>query len=252
MSTPSAWSLSVDQERIGWLTVDKPGSSANTLGRAGLNELRQQLDSAAAHSLKGLVIRSSKPSGFMAGADIREFSNAESQASMREVIALGQGLFERIEALPCPVVAALHGFALGGGLELAMACHYRVAVGDSKLSLGLPEVQLGLHPGFGGTVRSVRLLGVRPAMQLMLTGRPVRADQALKLGLVDRLVGSTAELESAARELIGAAPPRHRPPLAERCLSLPGIRALLRPALLRQLAARARRDHYPAPYAIVD
>ncbi|HEY1725459.1 MAG TPA: 3-hydroxyacyl-CoA dehydrogenase NAD-binding domain-containing protein [Steroidobacteraceae bacterium] len=252
MSTPSAWSLSVDDQRIGWLTVDKPGTSANTLGRAALNELRQQIESAADQPLTGLVIRSGKPSGFIAGADIREFSSAESDATMREVIALGQDLFARIEALPWPVVAALHGFALGGGLELAMACHYRVAVGDSKLSLGLPEVQLGLHPGFGGTVRSVRLLGVRPAMQLMLTGRAVRADQALKLGLVDRLVASNAELDDAARDLIRTRPARHRPALLERCLSLPGIRSLLRMVLLRQVAARARRDHYPAPYAIVE
>jgi 3-hydroxyacyl-CoA dehydrogenase/enoyl-CoA hydratase/3-hydroxybutyryl-CoA epimerase len=252
MSTPSAWTLNVDEERIGWLTVDKPGSSANTLGRAGLYELRQQIELAAGQSLKGLVIRSTKPSGFMAGADIREFSSAESDATMREVIALGQDLFARIEALPCPVVATLHGFALGGGLELAMACHYRVAVGDAKLSLGLPEVQLGLHPGFGGTVRSVRLLGVRPAMQLMLTGRSVRAAQALKLGLVDRLVATIVELESAARDLIRKPPARHRPSLSERCMSFPVIRPLLRLALLRQVAARARRDYYPAPYAIVD
>ena len=110
---------------------------------------------------------------------------------------------------PYPTVAAIHGFALGGGLELALACRYRVAVGDSKLTLGLPEVQLGIHPGFGGTVRSVRLLGVRAAMSLMLTGRSVRADRALKIGLVDRLVSSRAELDEAARA-DHPAPPRRR------------------------------------------
>ncbi len=87
-------------------------------------------------------------------------------------------------------MAAIHGFALGGGLELALACRYRVAVGDERLQLGLPEVQLGIHPGFGGSVRAVRLIGVRPAMQLMLTGRPVRADKAARIGLVDRLVSA--------------------------------------------------------------
>ena len=121
---------------------------------------------------------------------------------------LGQRICSRIEALPCPTVAAIHGFALGGGLELALACRYRIGVGDSKLALGLPEVQLGIHPGFGGTVRSVRLLGVRPAMGLMLTGRTVRADQALKLGLLDRLVATVAELAPAARQIIRDAPQR--------------------------------------------
>src|SRR6202011_938392 len=97
-------------------------------------------------------------------------------------------------------IAAIHGFALGGGLELALACRYRVAVEDERLSLGLPEVQLGIHPGFGGTVRSVRLVGVRPAMQMMLTGKPVRADKALRIGLVDKLV-SAQELRQAAKDI---------------------------------------------------
>src|ERR1019366_3103112 len=132
-----------------------------------------------------------------------------------------------------PTVAAIHGYALGGGLELVLACRYRIAVGDARLALGLPEVLLGVHPGFGGTVRSVRLLGVRPAMSLMLTGRSVRADQALKLGLVDRLVANVQDLSAAARQIIAAAPPPHRPPLLERALSWPGVRALLRPVLLR-------------------
>ena len=117
-------------------------------------------------------------------------------------------MFDRLEALPCPSVAAIHGFALGGGLELALACHYRVGVNDERLALGLPEVQLGIHPGFGGTVRSVRVAGVRTAMQLMLTGKPLRADKALAAGLLDRLVPE-AELRAAARAL-ALAPPRRR------------------------------------------
>ena len=100
-------------------------------------------------------------------------------------------MLDRLEALPCPTVAAIHGFALGGGLELALACRYRVAVGDERLSLGLPEVLLGIHPGFGGTVRAVRLAGVRPAMEMMLTGKSVRADKALRIGLVDKLVADS-------------------------------------------------------------
>ena len=252
MTDPTACSFDVDADNVGWLTLDKPGSSANTLGSAVLLDLQRGLEAAQRRSLRGLVIRSGKPSGFIAGADIREFTRFESEAAALELITLGQRICARIEALPYPTVAAIHGFALGGGLELALACDYRIAVGDSKLALGLPEVQLGIHPGFGGTVRSVRLLGVRQAMNLMLTGRTVRADQALKLGLVDRLVADTAALEAAARQIIRATPPRHRPPRLERALSLPGVRALLRPVLLRQVASRARPEHYPAPYAIID
>jgi 3-hydroxyacyl-CoA dehydrogenase / enoyl-CoA hydratase / 3-hydroxybutyryl-CoA epimerase len=252
MTDPTACSFDVDADNVGWLTLDKPGSSANTLGSAVLLDLQRGLEAAQRRSLRGLVIRSGKPSGFIAGADIREFTRFESEAAALEFITLGQRICARIEALPYPTVAAIHGFALGGGLELALACDYRIAVGDSKLALGLPEVQLGIHPGFGGTVRSVRLLGVRQAMNLMLTGRTVRADQALKLGLVDRLVADTAALEAAARQIIRATPPRRRPPRLERALSLPGVRALLRPVLLRQVASRARPEHYPAPYAIID
>src|SRR5690606_35907513 len=130
----------------------------------------------------------------------------------------GQQVVNRLAALPCPTVAAIHGFALGGGLELALACRYRVAVGDERLSLGLPEVQLGIHPGFGGTVRSVRLLGVRPAMEMMLTGRPVRAEKALRIGLVDRLV-SAAELNAAARTIVLSKPLPRRAPFPEALMS---------------------------------
>jgi len=160
-------------------------------------------------------------------------------------------VFDRLEALPCPTVAAIHGFALGGGLETALACRYRVAVADERLALGLPEVQLGLHPGFGGTVRSVRLLGVRPAMQLMLTGKPLRAKKALQLGLVDRLV-SEPELRAAAREFVLKAPPPRRAPLSERLLSTRIARPFVKGALIAEVAQRAPRAHYPAPYAIID
>ena len=250
-SAAAGWTLETDAQQIAWLSFDKPGSSANVLSQSALVELDRLLSGVEAEKPRGLVIRSAKASGFIAGADIREFPALESKDAL-ELIRQGQHTFERIESLPCPTVAAIHGFALGGGLELALACRYRVAVGDAKLNLGLPEVQLGLHPGFGGTVRSVRLLGVRAAMDLMLTGRSIRADRALKLGLVDRLVERPGELEDAARQLVLTAPPPHRPPLGERVLSWPGVRALLRPMLVRQVAARARREHYPAPYAMID
>ncbi len=247
-----AWTLEVDSNQIGCLTLDKPASSANTLSHAVLLEVELLLQTRLAAPLRGLVIRSGKASGFIAGADIREFTQFESKAAALAHIRLGQRVCAMLEALPYPTVAAIHGFALGGGLELALACRYRVGVGDSKLNLGLPEVQLGIHPGFGGTVRSVRLLGVRAAMNLMLTGRSVRADRALRVGLLDRMVERGADLLDNARQLIRNAPPPRRPPLTQRALSWPAVRGLVRPALLRQLAAQANREHYPAPYAIVE
>ena len=251
-SAASAWRSELDAAGVAWLTFDKPGSSANTLGHAVLLELEQQLAALARQTPRGLVIRSGKASGFIAGADIREFTQFGSEAEALEHIRAGQRVCAQLAALACPTVAAIHGFALGGGLELALACRYRVAVGDARLALGLPEVQLGIHPGFGGTVRSVQLLGVRPAMSLMLTGRPVRADRALRIGLVDRLVPSREALDGAASLILRAAPAPHRPPLLERLLNAPGVRPLVKTSLLRQVAKQARRDHYPAPYAIVE
>jgi 3-hydroxyacyl-CoA dehydrogenase/enoyl-CoA hydratase/3-hydroxybutyryl-CoA epimerase len=140
-------------------------------------------------------------------------------------------------------------------MELALACRYRVGIDDGRLALGLPEVQLGIHPGFGGSVRSVRLLGVRPAMDMMLTGKSVRADKARRIGLVDVLVPGPFDGEQAAAacaRLINEHPPAHRPAFVERVLSWPGVRGLVAPALLRQVSARVRREFYPAPYAIVD
>ena len=249
-STP-AWKMEKDGEGIVWLTADKPGTSTNVLSSQVLRELDALLDRIASPPPRGVVVLSAKKSGFIAGADIKEFIGITSAEGGYRLIHSGQQVFDRLEALPCPTVAAIQGFALGGGLELALACRYRVAVGDERLSLGLPEVQLGIHPGFGGTVRSVRLIGVRAAMEMMLTGKPVRAEKALRLGLVDKLVAEN-ELRAAARQIILDAPPPHRPPLAERALSWPLVRSIVQRSLIGEVAQKARREHYPAPYAIID
>ncbi|HEX9473957.1 MAG TPA: 3-hydroxyacyl-CoA dehydrogenase NAD-binding domain-containing protein [Steroidobacteraceae bacterium] len=251
MSTSNAWRLDREADGIACLTLDRPGSSANSLSRAVLLELGELLRSLQAGPPRGLIVRSGKASGFIAGADVREFTQFRSEADALETIGNGQRVFAQLEALPCPTVAAIQGFALGGGLELALACRYRVAVGDARLSLGLPEVQLGIHPGFGGTVRAVRLLGVRAAMELMLTGKPLRADRALAIGLVDRLV-SAADLDREAHRILAESPPPRRSPFVDRLLNLPGIRPLLRASLEARVARQARRDHYPAPYAMID
>jgi len=159
-----SWKLDTDADGIAWLTFDKPGTSANVLSASVLTELNTHIEALSRQVPRGLVLLSGKRSGFIAGADIKEFTQIRGEAEGFELIRRGQEVFDRLEALPCPSVAAIHGFALGGGLETALACSYRVGVDDGRLSLGLPEVQLGLHPGFGGTVRTVRLLGVRAAL----------------------------------------------------------------------------------------
>ncbi|HZT01608.1 MAG TPA: 3-hydroxyacyl-CoA dehydrogenase NAD-binding domain-containing protein [Steroidobacteraceae bacterium] len=249
--TGAAWRMERDGDGIVWLIADKPGTSANVLSSHVLRELDALLDRIALPPPRGVVVISAKKSGFIAGADIKEFTGITSAENGYRLIHAGQQVFDRLEALPCPTVAALHGFALGGGLELALACRYRVAADDGRLSLGLPEVQLGIHPGFGGTVRSVRLIGVRAAMEMMLTGKPFRADKALRLGLIDKLVPE-AELRSAARALIMNPPQPHRPSLTERALSWPLVRSFVQRTLIGQVAQKARREHYPAPYAMID
>jgi 3-hydroxyacyl-CoA dehydrogenase/enoyl-CoA hydratase/3-hydroxybutyryl-CoA epimerase len=251
VTTTPTWTLTRDADQLAWLSIDKPGSSANTLGSEVLRELGERIDELERSPPRALVIISAKPSGFVAGADITEFTALKTEADAYALIRRGQEIIGRIAALPCATVAALHGFALGGGLELALACRFRVAVNDERLSLGFPEVQLGIQPGFGGTVRGVRLLGVRTAMELMLTGKPVRADRALQIGLVDKLVVAT-ELMAAARSMALRPPAAHRPPLLERMLSWPLIRSLLKPTLVKQVARHAPRAHYPAPYAMID
>ena len=186
-NTDSSWTAATDGDGIVWLTLDKPGTSANVLSSEVLLELDGLLRPLQQNPPRGVVVISAKKSGFIAGADIKEFTTLGAAESGYRLIHAGQQILDRLEALPCPTVAALHGFVLGGGLELALACRYRVAIGDESLSLGLPEVLLGIHPGFGGTVRTVRIAGVRPAMELMLTGKSLRAEAALPTRLKVRV-----------------------------------------------------------------
>jgi 3-hydroxyacyl-CoA dehydrogenase/enoyl-CoA hydratase/3-hydroxybutyryl-CoA epimerase len=253
MTSPSgsAWARETDADGICWLTFDKPGGSTNVLSRDTLLELDRHLGELTAAVPRGLVLRSGKSSGFIAGADVKEFVALESAAQAEEMVRSAQAIFDRLEALPCPTVAVIQGFALGGGFELALACRYRVGVRGEKFSVGLPEVMLGIHPGFGGTVRAVRIAGVRTAMQMMLTGKTLRAEQAKRAGFIDRLV-FPADAEAAARELINRKPPTRRAGLLDRLLSWPLVRNLVSRTMVAQVRARARPEHYPSPYAIID
>ena len=251
-STPATahWSLSVDADRIAWLTFDTPGASANALSRAAMVELDTRLGGLEQLKPAALVIVSGK-NGFIAGADISEFKDASTPAETVPTVRAAHAVMQRLEDLPFPTVAAINGYCLGGGLELALACRHRVCADDPKVTLGLPEVLLGINPGFGGTVRSVRLVGVVVAMDMMLTGANYRADKALRVGLVDEVVPA-AQLREAARRLALQPRPRRRAPLGQRLLNLPLVRGIVADRIEQQVARKARREHYPAPFAIVD
>jgi 3-hydroxyacyl-CoA dehydrogenase/enoyl-CoA hydratase/3-hydroxybutyryl-CoA epimerase len=251
MADTANWIPETDADGVAWLTFDTAGSTVNVLSRAMVRELGDCLRRIEAQRPRALVLCSAKSSGFIAGADIKEFATMRTMQEGLDSVLAGQAVFEHLERLPFPSVAAIQGFALGGGLELALSCSYRVGADDGKLSLGLPEVQLGIHPGFGGTVRSVRLLGVRPAMELMLKGKPFNAARALATGLVDALVPA-AQLKQRAKAMALQAPPRRTAPFIEKILNLPPLRPFIANQLVAALRAKVIREHYPAPYAIVD
>jgi 3-hydroxyacyl-CoA dehydrogenase/enoyl-CoA hydratase/3-hydroxybutyryl-CoA epimerase len=247
----SNWTLQVDADRVAWLSADLAGSSANVLSGDMVRELAAKLTEIAALRPIGLVVQSGKAGGFIAGADIKEFVQIRSPAEGYALVRAGQSVMQQLEDLPCPTVAAIRGFALGGGLELALACTYRVGADDAALSLGLPEVLLGIHPGFGGTVRSVRLVGVRQSLELMLKGRPFRGARALSVGLLDELV-PPAELAARAKALLLRRPPKKAPPLMDRLMNSSVARPWVAKQTNATLRRSVRREHYPAPYAIVD
>ena len=185
------------------------------------------------------------------GADIKEFTKVDTLEIANKVVRLGQRLMDKVEDLNFPSVAAINGFCLGGGLELSMACDYRIVFAGSKKILGLPEVKLGLHPGFGGTVRSVQICGVRSGMQLMLTGAPISPGKAKATGLVDK-ISSADTWRADALALIKSRPPKQRAGLIDRMLNLAAVRPFIGKTLFKQVEGKARKDHYPAPYAMID
>jgi 3-hydroxyacyl-CoA dehydrogenase/enoyl-CoA hydratase/3-hydroxybutyryl-CoA epimerase len=247
----SNWVLQIDADRVAWLTCDMADASTNVLSGAVVRELAAKLTEAAGLRPIGMIVQSGKRNGFIAGADIKEFLGIRTPAQGYELVRAGQSVIQQLEDLAFPTVAAVRGFALGGGLELALACTYRVGADEPGLSLGLPEVLLGIHPGFGGTVRSVRLIGVRPALELMLKGRPFKGTRALRVGLLDDLV-PPADLAARAKSLLLRRPPKRAAPFVEKLMNLGAVRPFVARQALATLRHSVRREHYPAPYAIVD
>jgi len=245
------WKTETDADGIFWLCIDKENSGTNVLSSDVLTELNEILEPLEKSPSNGLVLYSGKPGSFVMGADINEFTSIETPEQAFELVRLGQQLFDRLENLACPTVAAINGVCLGGGLEIAMACDYRIGPpGDSRI-LGLPEVKLGLHPGFGGTVRVIQLCGVRAGMQLMLTGEPVTSAKGLRIGLVDRIAGED-DWRKVALDLVRSTPKRRTAPFLDRVLGLAPFRPFVRNMLVKQVARKARREHYPSPYAMIE
>lgn len=242
------WRAERDEDDIQWLILDKHDSSTNTLAKPVLEELDQLLKKAEASVPKGLVIRSGKANGFIAGADITEFTGYSDTGEIETYVRQGRAIFDRLAALPCPTVALIHGFCMGGGLELALACRYRIVRSDTRLAL--PEILLGIHPGLGGTVRMTRLIPAPTAMNLMLTGRSVDGRTAKRMGLV-HVATEQRHMEAAARDAVTRGLKSRRPWHTGLWNSAP-VRPLLANVMRRKTSEKVRADHYPAPFALID
>ena len=246
------WKTELRPDGVLVLSFDREGESVNTFGQDVLIELGSLLERIVLEPPKALVLRSAKAKGFIAGADIREFQSFDAKGTIGDSIRRGQGIFQRIAELPFPTVAAIHGFCMGGGTEIALACRYRIASNDASTRIGLPEVKLGIYPGWGGSVRLPRLIGAPAAMDLMLTGRNLSASSAKALGVIDRVVDAGNLINAAATlALQGTDRPFKQNLLAWITNTWPA-RQLLAPQMVKQVARKARKDHYPAPFALIE
>ena len=207
------WTITREADGLAWLTFDRAGATTNTLSAEVLVELNEALDVLDREPPKGLVIRSGKANGFIAGADVAEFSEVKDEAGALALVKRGWDTFERLAHVKYPTLALVSGFCLGGGLELALACRYRVVVDVPGTRLGLPEVMLGIVPGWGGIRRLPRLTGAPAALDLLLTGKTIDARRAKKLGIADECVPPRI-MEATARGVLRALPPPRTLPLA--------------------------------------
>lgn len=253
-SSPILLSLEDD---IAWITFDLPDERVNKLSRpvmARLEEILSELESRS--GVRGGVVASGKDGMFLAGADVDEFQSITDGATAAEAVRAGQAIMDRIEALPFPVVAAIGGVCLGGGMEIALACDARVGSDHPKFQIGLPEVNLGILPAWGGTTRLPRLIGLARALDFIVRARSVDAKRAARLGIVDRVVAHP-ELERRAQELVrelqeGRKPKRPKMSATEWLLSSNPIgRSILFSQAKKRVLAQTK-GHYPAPLAVVD
>lgn len=244
------WQQSKDLNNIVWLSLDRQDAAANTINVEVLDELSEILNDIAAQSdIRSVIITSAKSNGFIYGADIKLFTQVDDRDGVITLLTKGQTVFNQLAALSVPTVAMINGICLGGGLELALACSYRVAVDSSQL--GLPEVKLGIFPGWGGTVRLPRLIGGLQAMDLILNGRIINAKEAAKLGVIDFAVPER-HLKRAAEMAAMGQFPVHQPTFLQGITNSRAVRHLLGPIMRRKLAQKVQQTYYPHVYAAVD
>ena len=250
------WKFSIDGEGIAWAIFDREGESANSLGRRPIEELAAIVErveaEARAKTCKGLVIMSGKDKGYIVGADIREFENMKTEQDVITSLAPVNAMLDRIERMPVPVVAAINGVCVGGGLELILACHYRIATRDDSTRIGFPEVKLGIFPGFNGTARSIKQVGPMAAMTNMLTGAMIRAGAAKGAGWIDQLVNSPGELRWAARKAVLQNRKSEPAGFSKMLLTKWPAREFLAKKMRQETSKKAREDHYPAPFRLID
>jgi len=245
------WHLNKDSEGIVWLGLDTADSAMNKLSKEVLQELGLALDQLEFEKPAGLVIYSEKDSGFAAGADIEEFTQLDSQEKAVELVKRGWDLFNRLAGVSYPTLSLIKGVCLGGGLELSLACRYRIAVDIPSTKLGLPEVLLGIVPAWGGMMRLPKVIGPQAALDMMLTAKSLDAKRAKRAGLVDLCVPQRLAKQSAAKLVLSKKP-------ARKAAGLSGFMnsRLARPIIAlmakKQVAQKARPEHYPAPYALID
>jgi 3-hydroxyacyl-CoA dehydrogenase/enoyl-CoA hydratase/3-hydroxybutyryl-CoA epimerase len=236
-----------DRDGLAWLTFDKQGESANTFSKEALEQLASSLEEIRKSSPRGLVIRSAKDN-FIAGADVEEFTRFKTPQEALAFVRLGWDVFQKLRDLPFPTTAMVNGFCMGGGVELALACRYRVALDDPKTRFALPEVMLGIMPVWHGVQWLPKLVGPAAAFDMLLTGRNVDAKRARRIGLVDQAVPLRI-LENTARMVTLESPPRRGLSLVNRLML--SLRSVFVSQARKQVAKRVRKEHYPAPYAIL-
>ena len=252
MKTYQNWRLEEDAGQILWLYFDKQGTSTNTLDVEVMNELSSILTLLSNDTThQGLIIASAKQNGFIAGADISQFNQFRDIDEATQLLRKGQKVFEQLEKLPMATVAMIDGFCLGGGLELALACRYRVAEDGDRTRLGLPEVKLGIHPGWGGTVRLPRLIGAPLALDLILNGRLVSGRAAAKLGIADVAVPKR-HLVTAAKYYASSKEKPHQKTWFQKISNTKPARILLASYMRKKLREKISPLHYPAPFQVVD
>lgn len=243
------WTLVRDADDVAWAVLDRQDASANTLSEDVLEEFDALLGQVENRLPKALVLRSGKVSGFLAGADISEFRGVTDAAAIRERIARAHAIVDRLEALAIPTIAVMHGYAMGGGLEIALACTHRIAVEGTRF--GFPEVKIGLHPGLGGTARFTRQIDPLEAMRFMLTGKTIADRKARALGLIDALVPER-HVRAAVRAAAAGAMERGGQGMLDRLKDSGPARKLAARQMRAEAEKTAPSAHYPAPYALID